>query len=58
MPAVESGPLDVSEVVLFQSDLGRDGSRYTPLARLPLAAETLPLPIPSQQGERSNGQEH
>ena len=26
-------PLDVHEVVLFRSDLGRDGSRYTPLAR-------------------------
>jgi 2'-5' RNA ligase len=31
-----SGPLDVREVVLFRSDLDRDGSRYTPLAQIPL----------------------
>lgn len=47
-----SDPLAVHEVVLFQSDLGRDGSRYTPLAHLPLAAAaTLPLPTSFQQGE-------
>ncbi len=52
LPAASPGPLAVSEVVLFQSDLGRDGSRYTPLARLPLpAAETFPLPTSFQQGE-------
>lgn len=28
--------LDVHEVVLFRSDLDRDGSRYTPLAQIPL----------------------
>jgi 2'-5' RNA ligase len=38
-PAV--GALDVHEVVLFRSDLDRDGSRYTPLAQLPLPAESL-----------------
>ncbi len=31
-----TGPLAVREVVLFRSDLDRDGSRYTPLAQLPL----------------------
>jgi 2'-5' RNA ligase len=42
------GPLDVSEVVLMKSDLGKDGSRYTPLARLPLvaAAPRAPAPLP------------
>jgi 2'-5' RNA ligase len=50
-PAPDAGEIDVHEVVLFQSDLGRDGSRYTPLARLPLASAaphasaSLPLPI-------------
>jgi 2'-5' RNA ligase len=49
--AADLGALDVAEVVLMKSDLGRDGSRYTPLARLPLvaaaprAAAPLPLPI-------------
>jgi len=33
-----AGALDVREVVLFRSDLGRDGSRYTPLAQLPLTS--------------------
>jgi 2'-5' RNA ligase len=33
---LEAGALGVHEVVLFRSDLHRDGSRYTPLARLPL----------------------
>jgi 2'-5' RNA ligase len=44
-----AGEIDVHEVVLFRSDLGRDGSRYTPIANLPLAgsaprAASLPLP--------------
>jgi RNA 2',3'-cyclic 3'-phosphodiesterase len=40
-------PLGVREVVLFRSDLGRDGSRYAPLAQLPLAASrAAPLPLP------------
>lgn len=44
-----AGEIDVHEVVLFRSDLGRDGSRYTPIAKLPLAsaaprAASLPLP--------------
>ena len=49
--ACHAGELDVHEVVLFRSDLGAGGSRYTPLARLPLvsaaprAAGPLPLPI-------------
>ncbi len=49
LPASVAGEIGVHEVVLFQSDLGRDGSRYTPLARLPLAsaapraAASLPL---------------
>jgi len=47
-PAPRSGALAVREVVLFQSDLDSSGSRYTPLARLPLSAAasavTLPLP--------------
>jgi 2'-5' RNA ligase len=35
--AEESGPaFDAEEVVVFQSDLGREGPTYTPLARLPL----------------------
>ena len=51
-PALALGPgaLAVAEVVLLQSDLGRDGSRYTPLARLPLApaaAAADPLPLPT-----------
>jgi 2'-5' RNA ligase len=47
---VDASPLAVQEVVLFQSDLGRDGSRYTPLAQLPLAAAaTLPRPTGSRQ---------
>jgi 2'-5' RNA ligase len=49
LPAAGEGEIDVHEVVLFRSDLGRDGSRYTPLACLPLAgsaprAASLPLP--------------
>jgi 2'-5' RNA ligase len=50
LPALGAGEIGVHEVVLFQSDLGRDGSRYTPLAKLPLssaaprAAASLPLP--------------
>jgi len=37
--AEEMGPVfDADEVVVFQSDLGREGPTYTPLARLPLAA--------------------
>ena len=48
--ALAVGALAVREVVLFQSDLGPDGSRYTPLARLPLAsavAAAAPLPLPT-----------
>lgn len=33
-----AGSLPVREVVLFRSDLSRDGARYTPLAALSLAA--------------------
>ncbi len=45
----EAEPCEVRDLVLFRSDLGRDGSRYTPIARLPLAgcaarAASLPLP--------------
>jgi len=50
LPSFGSGSLAVNEVVLLQSDLGRDGSRYTPLAHLPLAAAaTLPRPTGFQQ---------
>ena len=35
-PIPDASTLDVHEVVLFRSDLDRDGSRYTPLAQLPL----------------------
>jgi 2'-5' RNA ligase len=35
-PAPDAGPLEVGEVVLFRSDLGESGSRYAPLAQLPL----------------------
>jgi RNA 2',3'-cyclic 3'-phosphodiesterase len=35
-PVPDLSALDVHEVVLFRSDLDRDGSRYTPLAQLPL----------------------
>jgi 2'-5' RNA ligase len=38
LPAPDAGPLDVREVVLFRSDLGEGGSRYTPLAQLPLTS--------------------
>jgi len=38
---LEVGALDVHEVVLFRSDLDRDGSRYTPLALLPLPESSL-----------------
>jgi 2'-5' RNA ligase len=47
---LDAGVLGMHEVVLFQSDLGRDGSRYTPLARLPLpssASPADPLPLPT-----------
>jgi 2'-5' RNA ligase len=48
VPAPALGALAVREVVLFRSELGRDGSRYTPIARLALAsatpAESLPCP--------------
>lgn len=37
--AARGAPFPVREVVLFRSDLGRDGSRYTALERLPLAGE-------------------
>jgi 2'-5' RNA ligase len=37
-PFSYAGALDVRDVVLFRSDLGADGSRYTPLAQLPLPA--------------------
>ncbi len=45
----ETGPCEVRDLVLFRSDLARDGSRYTPIARLPLAggaarAASVPLP--------------
>lgn len=40
-PLPAASALDVHEVVLFRSDLGRDGSRYTPLAQLPLPAKCL-----------------
>jgi 2'-5' RNA ligase len=33
----------VREVVLFRSDLAREGARYTPLATLPLGASAAPL---------------
>jgi 2'-5' RNA ligase len=49
-PAPGPDALAVAEVVLFQSDLGEGGSRYTPLARLPLApaaAAAGPLPLPT-----------
>jgi 2'-5' RNA ligase len=63
LPSVSCGPLAVHEAVLFQSELGRDGSRYSPLAHLPLAAAaTLPRPAGFEQnfkqGEESHGQEH
>jgi 2'-5' RNA ligase len=53
LPAGRPGALAVDEVVLFQSELGKDGSRYTPLARLPLAsaaprAASFPLPTSIQ----------
>jgi 2'-5' RNA ligase len=52
VPALEAPlpapPLDVAEVLLFRSDLGSDGSRYTPLAQLPLVApRAAPLPLPT-----------
>jgi 2'-5' RNA ligase len=37
-PVPDAGALEVDEVVLFKSDLGAGGSRYTPLAQLPLPA--------------------
>jgi 2'-5' RNA ligase len=37
-PVPDAGALEVNEVVLFQSDLGEGGSRYTPLAQVPLPA--------------------
>jgi 2'-5' RNA ligase len=37
-PAPDAGALAVRDVVLFRSDLGANGSRYTPLAQLPLPA--------------------
>jgi RNA 2',3'-cyclic 3'-phosphodiesterase len=49
-PAPGAAARAVREVVLFRSDLGRDGSRYTPLARLPLASAAAladPLPLPT-----------
>lgn len=48
--AAAPAALRVAEVVLFQSDLGAGGSRYTPLARLPLpssASPADPLPLPT-----------
>jgi 2'-5' RNA ligase len=38
VPVPDAGPLPVRDVVLFRSDLGANGSRYTPLAQLPLPA--------------------
>jgi 2'-5' RNA ligase len=49
-PAPAAGPLELHEVVLFKSDLGGDGSRYTPLARLllpPAATGAAALPLPT-----------
>jgi 2'-5' RNA ligase len=37
-PALDAGALSVHEVVLFRSDLGANGSRYTPLAQFPLTS--------------------
>ena len=37
-PVPDAGALAVREVVLFRSDLGEHGSRYTPLAQLPLTS--------------------
>lgn len=39
VPAPEAPPLPVREVVLFRSDLGPEGSRYTALERLPLEGD-------------------
>ncbi len=50
--ALETGALEVREAVLFQSELGSEGSRYTPLARLPLASAATcaaPLPLPTNR---------
>jgi 2'-5' RNA ligase len=37
-PAPAAGALEVRDVVLFRSDLGEGGSRYSPLAQLPLTS--------------------
>jgi 2'-5' RNA ligase len=46
--------LDVTEAVLFRSDLERGGARHTPLERLPLASTRDDHP---QQDEQSKGDE-
>ncbi|MBM4381871.1 MAG: RNA 2',3'-cyclic phosphodiesterase [Deltaproteobacteria bacterium] len=38
-----AGALEVREVVLFRTDLAREGAQYTPLATLPLGASAAPL---------------
>jgi len=45
-PAPCVGVLEVREVVLLQSELDSSGSRYTPLARLPLASAAAPAVTP------------
>jgi 2'-5' RNA ligase len=36
----DPAPFDVASVVLFQSTLGRNGSQYTPLERIPLGGDS------------------
>ena len=44
-----AGTQPVREVVLFRSDLGKAGARYTPLATLTLGASTREIDSPHQQ---------
>jgi 2'-5' RNA ligase len=54
LPSLPASGVDfpVAEVVLYQSQLHREGARYTPLERIPLGGPVSPDP------ETRKGEEH
>lgn len=54
--ALQTRPFEVTEVVLYRSELRSDGARYAPVERIPLAGPE-PAHYPMFQGE-AHGEEH